>query len=231
MRIICAWGVHLLTATGVIWSLLAMQAAIEHDFRAAFGWLLVAVLVDAVDGTLARIVRVKEFLPEFDGALLDNVIDYVSYVIVPVFLMLQSDLLSDRVGIWLAGSICVASAYQFCQADAKTPDHSFKGFPSYWNVAVLYLLALKLSPVWNAFVLAVLIVLVFVPIKYLYPTRSLYFRKLTILLTCGWGILAAMMIWQLPDPNRFLVHGSMLYFVYYVGMSLYLMRRQASALS
>ncbi len=218
-----AWSVHLLTATGIVWSLLAMEAAARADWHAAFGWLFVAVIVDAVDGSLARWVHVKDVLPDFDGTLLDNVIDYVSYVVVPAFILLRSGLLEPAVSFGSAAAICLASAYQFCQADAKTPDHAFKGFPSYWNIAVLYLLAIDPGPVWSAAVIATLVVLVFVPIKYLYPTRTPRFRRLTITLTIVWGALAGVIVWQLPAPSLSMVYWSMLYFVYYVGMSLHLM--------
>ncbi len=194
-------------------------------WRHAFFWLFVAVIVDAVDGTLARWVGVKQALPHFDGTLLDNVVDYVSYVIVPAFFLMRLGIVPPGLSLVIAGGICLASAYQFCQVDAKTPDHTFKGFPSYWNIALLYLFVLQLDPVWNAGILLLLIVLVFVPIKYLYPTRAVRFRRLTLWLTCLWGIAVAVIVWQLPSPNLQMVYASMSYFIYYVGMSLFLMFR------
>ena len=215
-----AWSVHLLTATGIVWSLLAIEAAVRADWRGAFAWLFVAVIVDAVDGSLARLVGVKEVLPNFNGTLLDTIIDYVSYVVVPAFILMRTELLEPAVGFAAAAAICLASAYQFCQADAKTADHTFKGFPSYWNIAVLYLLAIDPGPVWNAAVVGTLIALVFVPIKYLYPTRTPRFRRLTIALTIAWGITVGVIVWQLPTPSTAVVYWSMSYFAYYVGMSI-----------
>ena len=222
LRTILAWGVHLFTASGAVWCLLAIEASARSDWRGAFAWLLLAVLVDAVDGSLARLVRVKEALPDFDGALLDNLIDYVSYVIVPAFFLHRAQLLPAPLSLWGAAGITLASAYQFCQSDAKTPDHFFRGFPSYWNVTVLYLLALKLGPESSLAIITTLIILVFVPVKYIYPTRTPRYRKLTVTLTSLWGVMVIVILWQFPDPQRWLVWTSLSYVAYYVGMSLYL---------
>ena len=217
-----AWSVHLLTASGAVFCLLAIDAGIEHRWRAAFAWLALAVWVDAVDGALARAVRVKEVLPRFDGENLDNIVDYVSYVIVPAFFIHRAALLPDQCSLWGAACIALASAYQFCQEDAKTPDHFFKGFPSYWNVVAFYMLALDLSAVVNLAIIALLIVLVFVPIKYVYPSRTPQFRMLTLGLATLWGVALIVILWQLPDPSPWLVRVSLLFVVYYVAVSLFL---------
>ena len=216
-----AWGVHLFTASGLICLLLAMRAGVSGDWRLAFAWLAVATLIDAVDGVLARRVGVKEVLPGFDGTLLDNVIDFVGYVFVPAFFLYQAELLPPH-AVWVPAAVCIASAFQFCQADAKTADHYFKGFPSYWNVVVLYLLAMRLSPHANLAIVVVLIVLVFVPIKYLYPSRTRRLRRPTLLLTTLWGVMMIGIIAQLPEPAAWLIWTSLLYVAYYLAVSLYL---------
>ncbi|MDA1014713.1 MAG: CDP-diacylglycerol O-phosphatidyltransferase [Planctomycetota bacterium] len=221
--IILAWGVHLLTASGAVWCLLAIEAAVRSDWRGAFLWLIAAVFVDAIDGTLARLVRVKDVLPNFDGTLLDNIIDYLSYVIVPVVMLPRMGLIEPAISFWLAAAICLASAFQFCRADAKTADQTFTGFPSYWNVVLLYLLIFDLGPNVNAAILAFLIVMVFVPIRYLYPTRSPRFLRLTVLLSAIWSAMILVMVWQLPSPNMPLVYSSLVYVGYYVAMSGFLM--------
>ncbi len=221
-RKFAAWGVHVFTAFGAVCCLLSIDAGIENHWREAFGWLALAVCIDAVDGFLARRVRVKEVLPHFSGDQLDNVVDYASYVLVPAFLLHRAELLPSHWSWWGASGIVIASAYQFCQDNAKTPDHYFKGFPSYWNVTVLYLLALNLSPVTNLAIIILLIVLVFVPFKYVYPSRTVRFRKLTLTLATLWGVALVATMWQLPDPPRQLVLGSMLFVAYYFGVSLYL---------
>ena len=227
-RAIC-WGVHLLTASSAVWSLLALQAAMQSEWQKALAWLLVAVLVDSIDGTLARTLDVKHVLPRFDGTLLDNIVDFASYVLVPALIIHRAQLLPDSSSLWAASGICLASAYQFCQQDAKTPDHFFKGFPSYWNIVALYLLALKLPPSVNLAITSLLIAMVFIPIKYVYVTRTTPFRAITLPLTTLWGIAALVILTQLPEPQPELVWGSLLYFVYYVLMSMYLTCTAATA--
>lgn len=222
LRKALAWGVHLFTATGAVCCLLALDAGVGNHWREAFAWLALAVFIDAVDGFLARLLGVKEVLPHFHGDQLDNVIDYAGYVIVPAFLLHRAELLPPQWSLWAAAGIVLASAYQFCQSDAKTPDHYFKGFPSYWNVTVLYLLVLQLSPGTNLAIITLLIVLVFVPIKYVYPSRTPRLRRLTLTLAVLWGAALVAIVWQLPDPSRQLVAVSLLFVLYYFSVSLYL---------
>lgn len=226
LRRTMAWGVHLLTASGIVCCLLATEAGWRADWRPAFAWLVLAVLIDSVDGTLARLVRVKEVLPRFDGTLLDSTIDYVTYAFVPALLMHWAGVLPEQLSFWTASAVCVASAFQFCQADAKTPDHFFTGFPSYWNVTVLYLMSLGLDPAVNLAVVGLLIVLVFVPMKYLYPSRTPQLHKCTLWLTSVWGVMVVAIVWQLPRPSLWLVCASLLYVVYYFAASGFLMFRR-----
>ncbi len=217
-----AWMVHLFTASGVVFCLLALDATFASDWRMALTWLVVAVAIDAVDGTLARMARVKEAVPDFDGTLLDNMIDFISYVIVPALIIHRAELLPPSTSFVAACAICVASTFQFCQDDAKTPDHFFKGFPSYWNITALYLLAMGLSPAVNLCIIISLVLLVFVPVKYIYVNRTRPFRRITLPLTIVWSIMALGILWRLPDPSPLLVWTSLLYVVYYVAMSVVL---------
>ncbi len=228
LRRALAWSVHVFTASGVVCCLLAVEATYAAQWRAAFAWLVVAVLIDAVDGTLARKVKVKAVLPDFDGTLLDNLIDFTNYVIVPALIIHRAQLLPASVSLWVACMICLASAYQFCQRDAKTPDHYFTGFPSYWNIAALYLLSMGLSRPLNLAIIIALVLLVFVPIKYIYVTRTKPYQMITWPLTLIWAVMAIVMLWQLPTPNIVLVWVSQLYVAYYVCMSLYLTLRTGS---
>ena len=138
---------HAYTASGTVLALLAVVAAVDgHPVRAL--WILLAALIiDGTDGTLARRLRVKETVPEFDGARLDDIVDYITYVFVPVVLLWTSGYLPD--GPWgavFAALPLLASSYQFCRTDAKTADHYFLGFPSYWNVVAFYVVVLEHSP-------------------------------------------------------------------------------------
>ncbi|NIA16004.1 MAG: phosphatidylcholine synthase, partial [Nitrospiraceae bacterium] len=182
-----AWAVHLLTASGGAAGVMAIVETAHHRWIAAFVWMIVAIAIDSVDGPLARLCNVKRVLPQFDGALLDNIVDYFTYVIVPAFFLYESGLVPPRCGLPAALTMTLVSAYQFCQADAKTDDCFFKGFPSYWNVVVFYLFMMPLGGWVNLFVVAVLAVAVFVPVKYLYPSRTVQLRFLTLTLTALWG--------------------------------------------
>jgi phosphatidylcholine synthase len=223
--LVLAWGVHLFTATGALWGLLAIMATVQHQWQAAFFWLGMAALVDSFDGTLARRFKVKGVLPGFDGALLDNIIDYQTYVIVPAIFLYEAHLLPASTTIAGIAMVVLASAFQFCQSDAKTDDHTFKGFPSYWNVVVFYMFMFDANPWVNFWVIAILTVLVFVPIRYLYPSRMIRFQKLTLSLTTIWGILCLIVWLQYPVVNLWMLGVSMLYVAYYIGLSLYMMVR------
>jgi phosphatidylcholine synthase len=181
--------------------------------------------VDGLDGTLARMFKVKGALPGFDGALLDNIVDYLNYVIVPALLLYQAELLPPTWDLIGAALIALSSAYQFCQSDAKTEDNYFKGFPSYWNVVVFYLFFLGLAGWLNFGLIALLTALIFIPIKYIYPSRMSSHRRLTLGLTAIWALTILIALMQYPDPSLALLWFSLLYLVYYVGMSVYLVRR------
>lgn len=215
-----AWGVHAFTATGAILGLLSIHAIYQEQFHLAFVFMAAAVFVDAVDGTFARLVQVKSVLPGFDGALLDNIIDFLNYVVVPALFLYQAGLLPAGIGWLAAAGIALASSYQFCQGDAKTADHCFKGFPSYWNITVFYLACLGFSPWVNLVIVFLLTILIFVPIKYLYPSRSYHYFRLTLTLTVIWGAMMLALLWQYPEPHPWLLYGSLLYTVYYVAASL-----------
>jgi phosphatidylcholine synthase len=184
---LAAWSVHALTASGGAMGLLALLEAARGDLRASALWMLAAFAVDSVDGTLARAAHVHERVPSIDGRRLDDVIDYFNYVIVPCFFLAVSGLVSWG---W-AALPTLASAYQFAQADAKTEDHFFLGFPSYWNFVAIYAWLLGTAPPTTAAWLAGLSLLVFVPIKYLYPTRM---GRLGLALTLGAAAFAALLV-------------------------------------
>lgn len=224
---IAAWLVHLLTASGAIIGIMSLQAIYRHEYILTFWLIGIAIVIDGIDGTFARWIKVKSVLPQIDGALLDNIVDYLNYVIVPTVFILNSELLL-REWQWVCGSlILLSSAYQFCQTDAKTSDHFFKGFPSYWNIIVFYLYFWQINPLWNAFIIAILVVLIFVPIKYVYPSRldylteNIYGRYAMLSATIIWGIATFGLLWIYPKANVMLVILSMGYLILYVLVSLY----------
>jgi phosphatidylcholine synthase len=223
-RIIYAYGVHLFTATGAVWGLLSLLAIFKHEWRLAILWMILAMFVDGFDGMLARWADVKTYAKTVDGALLDNILDYLNYVVVPALFLVEADFLPA--GFKLAGAfaILLTSAYQFTQTDAKTDetqDYFFKGFPSYWNVLVLYMLVLGLNPWINLAILAVCNILVFVPVKYIYPSRNMRLRNLTLSLSYLYAIIGVWGVMQYPNVPKWVVWASFIYVGYYAVLSLW----------
>ena len=222
MRSIFAHSVHLFTATGSVFGFLALLAVIQHEWRGMVIWMVASMMVDGLDGFLARRADTKTYAAKFDGALMDNIIDYFTYVVVPALFLFESDVLPSGWGIVGASAILLASAFQFSQTDAKTEDHFFTGFPSYWNIVAIYALVLGLNQWVNLIILLFLVVLVFVPIKYVYPTRSTQFRALTLSLI---GVLIVIGIWGLvtyPYIPDWVIWLTFAIFGYYFGISLWL---------
>ena len=218
------WLAHLYTGLGVVAALLAALAVIASDYRAAFLWLGLQIFIDATDGLFARALKVKERLPHFDGARLDDIIDYITYVFVPVLLMLHARLLPGDWGVWVGAAVLLSSAYGFSQtaAKVKASDYFFTGFPSYWNLIALYVYLLQLPPVVNAVVLLIFVVLVFVPLRYIYPSRTVTFAALTNILGAVWALLVVWLVWQLPTVDRRLVLLSLVFPIYYMLLSMWL---------
>jgi phosphatidylcholine synthase len=221
LRSIAAYGVHLFTATGAVWGLLGILAIFDGKYKLMIIYMVIAMLVDGFDGMLARWANVKKYAGGVDGALLDNILDYLNYVLVPViFLIKAENLLPEPVKLFTACAILLTSAYQFTQTDAKTDDHHFKGFPSYWNVAALYMLLMNLPPWVNFGFLMLFNVLVFVPIKYIYPSRNSYLRQLTLGLTYLYAVIGIWGLMLYPNTPGWIVWASFVYVAYYVVLSL-----------
>jgi phosphatidylcholine synthase len=209
-----------LTASGAAWGVLALVAAGDGRFRAALAWMAVAVIVDAADGPLARVFRVDRVLPSIDGSLLDNVVDYLNYVIVPAYLMLHAGVLPRGTALAAVCAVAVGSAFQFAHRGAKSEGDAFRGFPCYWNVAAFYLLSLRPDPRLALASLAVMLVLLFVPILYVHPARARALRPLSLALTALWAASVLFGLLLYPDAPRRLLLLSGLYFPYYLALSL-----------
>ncbi len=232
LRKIFAWGVHLFTATGAVWGFLALRAVFAHEWKTAIVWMVVAMFVDGVDGMLARWCDVKTYASGVDGALLDNILDYLNYTVVPALFLVEADLLPA--GFALAGAIAIliTSAYQFTQVDAKsdaTNEHFFKGFPDYWNVMVIYMLVMRLNPWVNLGILALFNILIFVPVKYVYPTRTTRLRSLTLALSYLYAALGIVGIILYPNVPMWIVYASFGYIAYYVALSVWPRKRRMTA--
>lgn len=221
------WMVHTFTASGAYVGVLGLYAIYEQKFLSALWLMLIAICIDAVDGLFARMIDIKVAVPKINGELLDNIVDFCNYTIVPAFFLLVTQLVPASWGFACVLIIVLSSAYQFTQEDAKTSDHFFKGFPSYWNIAVFYLFFWQMDKLTNLWILLILAALSFVPIKYVYPSRLEYLAKSSLLrvamllATIGWGMASAGLLWIYPVSNSVLVSISMGYLILYVGISLY----------
>ena len=232
LRRVAAWGVHLLTASGAAAGVLAVLASERGEAPRALAWMAYTVAVDAIDGTLARGVGVKQVLPYVDGARLDDIVDYFTYVLVPALFLLHFALLPPAAAVPVALCPVLASAYGFSRTDAKTEDHYFTGFPSYWNVVAFYLYALGWRPWLNTAVVVGFSVAVFVPLRYVYPSRTRMLRPLTIGLGLAWGAAVLYALFRLATSGaapRRLVLVSLAFPIYYGLLSAVLHRRRATS--
>lgn len=221
-----AWSVHAFTAAGSVLALLMVHFAYQGEVRTVLWLFLAAMLVDGTDGLLARRFRVKTVVPQFDGALLDNIVDYLTYAFAPMVLLWETGYLPDGAGGGVVAAIpLVASCYQFCRSDAKTEDHFFLGFPSYWNVVAFYIVVFELSEATTTAVLMVLTVLIFVPVKYVYPSRTETLWYTNMALATAFLVLFGAITSQLPDVPFVLTGLSLVYLAYYVAISLWLTLR------
>lgn len=220
---VLAWIAHLYTATGIVIAFVATLLTFGGDYRSVFILLVIATAVDATDGFLARAARVKERLPKVDGAMMDNLIDYITYAFIPALVVFQADLAAAPLAV--ASAMLISSLYGFSHADAKVErgaDHFFTGFPSYWNIVVVYLYIAQLSRMANTVILLALVILVFVPIRYLYPSRTSTLQVPTMVLGTVWAMLFAWMVFRLPATDGPWLMLSLVYPVYYIALSLWL---------
>jgi phosphatidylcholine synthase len=222
-----AWLVHGYTGTGAVLAFLAAWGVVHGYDRVALGAMFVATLVDATDGLLARRARVKEVLPGVDGGRIDDIVDYMTFVLVPLLLLEASGGLYMMAVLPVVTVVMLSSLYGFVAPDAKTSDHFFTGFPSYWNIVVLYLLLFRVPPAANAVILLVLSAMIFVRIGYVYPSRTPTLQKTTLSLGALWTVAVGAIIWLWPSPPAWLAIGSLLFPVYYFVLSLVLHARRA----
>jgi phosphatidylcholine synthase len=217
------WCVHFYTALGLV-AAAAIAVLLVHGgdeaFRRAFLLMLAATLIDATDGTFARMVRIKEVLPGFDGRRLDDLVDFLTYTFLPLLLIWRAQLLPESGAVLLLLPL-LASAYGFCQSSAKTDDGYFLGFPSYWNLVAFYLYTLRPLPAGFAVSVVVLFALLtFVPSRYLYPTQRGKLNRATVLLGAAWAGLLLWIMWTMPDEyTRQLTVLSLFFPIWYLAAS------------
>ncbi|NEW86319.1 phosphatidylcholine synthase [Rhodopseudomonas sp. WA056] len=185
-----ALGVHVLTAAGAAIALLALLEGVRQHWAAMFAWLGLALLIDAIDGPLARRLDIARLQPQWSGEVLDLVVDFLTYVFVPAYAITASGLLLPIAAPVLGVGIVVSSAMYFADRRMKTEDNHFRGFPALWNAAAFYLFLLHPPAIVGSLGIAVLIVLTFVPFRVVHPVRVARLRPLTLTLTALWALLA-----------------------------------------
>ncbi len=189
-----AVAVHILTALGTLCGLYALYYAGQHVWQAAFAWLGIALIIDGLDGPLARRVDMAKALPRFSGERLDLIIDYLNYVIVPAVIILESGVVPEGLRMVSASLIALSSLFHFSDRESKTKDGYFVGFPAIWNIAVFYLFAFALPQIIAFMFILLLSVLVFIPMKWVHPLRVHKLRPITIAIVGGWTIAAILTI-------------------------------------
>jgi len=199
-RIAAAFAVHVFTACGAACALLALIAAVRSDWPQTFLWLGVALVVDGVDGTFARRLRVAELLPRWSGDMLDFVVDFATYVFVPAYAIAASGLLPPSVAVGLGLVVAVTGALYFADRRMKTEDSYFRGFPALWNVVAFYLFLLKPAPWLGAAAVAILAASTFAPIHFVHPVRVPRWRRLNLAALVLWAVLAIWALAQNLDP-------------------------------
>ncbi len=209
-----ALSVHLFTATGAVFAMLAMLAAADAKWSLMFLWLIVAFFVDGVDGPLARKYDVKTNAARFDGVLLDLIIDYLTYVFIPAFALFKSGLLPGWTG-WIAIIIITfASAMYFCDGNMKTKDNSFHGFPGCWNMVVIVLFALSPNFWFILALISLLAISMFLPVKFVHPVRTLRWRAVTLPIAMAWVVFAGWAAWVDFHPQSWAHWGLVITSIY-----------------
>lgn len=212
-----ALAVHLLTATGAVFAMLAMLAAVDEKWSLMFLWLVVAFFVDGIDGPLARKYDVTTNAPIFDGVLLDLIIDYLTYVFVPAYALFKSGLLPGWTG-WLAIIIITfTSALYFADTRMKTKDYSFSGFPGCWNMVVLVLFAIQPNFYVSLALVSILATTMFFPVKFVHPVRTARWRNVTLPMALAWTAFAGWAAWVDFHPASWAHYGLMVSSIYLLG--------------
>ena len=200
---IAAWAVHGFTASGAVLGFLAIISILNYDLVGAFLWLGLALLIDGIDGTLARKIGVLDKTPNIDGSTLDNVIDYLNYVIIPALMIYWFQMVPNGWEIILPAGMFAVSLYTFANMNMKTNDYYFSGFPAVWNIVVLYFYILNTHPIINVIVILLLFIFTFIPIKFVHPLRVKKIRNLTIFCTVLWSATTLKLVTTNSDINLF----------------------------
>jgi phosphatidylcholine synthase len=211
-----AWSVHIFTASGLLVGFMAILAISAKNFRAAMSWLLIALVIDGLDGTFARKFNVKQVLPNINGKTIDNVIDFATYAIIPAYFFYMADLVGPGWKLPLAFLILLVSAIYYGKEGMVSDDYYFIGFPVMWNMVVFYLVFVVALPFWgNAAVIIVCAIMHFLPIKFAYPSRATRVKALTVFASAIILLVMPLIVWFYPDVPvwlKWVALGNLFYF-------------------
>ncbi|HRD76318.1 MAG TPA: phosphatidylcholine synthase [Hyphomicrobiaceae bacterium] len=220
-RIAAAAAVHVFTALGIVCALMAIRAVWSGTYEAAFAWLGLAFIIDGIDGTFARAAKVTTYLPRFSGERLDMVIDYITYVLIPVLALLQAGFLAGTLGLLLGAAILMSSLYHFADHGNKSDDNCFVGFPAIWNIVAFYFFAFGAKPWLVALIVIVCVALTFVPMRWVHPMRVKRLWLPTALACVAWSVAAAWTVWRGFPAEVWAKVVLLLVLAYGVGLSLW----------
>lgn len=218
MRKLAAYSVHLLTASGAavgLWSLILIY---DGYYQESLWALAAAAVIDSVDGALARAAGTKQHAAKIDGALMDNIVDFLTWTVAPLLWIYAT----MQIPFWVLLICAIASAFGFSNTQAKTDNHFFLGFPSYWNIVVFYIFLLQLPTLFASAILLIFAVTTFLPVKFIYPSRTAHLRKLTLFLGLVFIIQIGCMLYLFDNSPPYLIYTSFLFPFYYFGFSFYL---------
>ena len=217
MKKAAAYGVHLFTALGAGLGLWALILTYNGFYQETVWVLAVAGIIDSLDGALARITQTKEHAAAIDGALMDNIIDFITWTIAPLLWIYATMGLPT----WVLAICSVASIFGFSKTNAKTEDHFFLGFPSYWNIVVFYIFLLELPVAFASGILLMFAFVTFLPVKFVYPSRTKYLRPLTLILGGIFTLQLLALLYYFDQSPPWLIYSSFLFPFYYFGLSFY----------
>lgn len=219
-KLASCWLLHCYTASGALIGILTLRAIAQGKPQQAFLWMLLSIFIDGTDGAFARRLKVGEHLPQIDGRRLDDIVDFTTYVIVPSVALVRLGLVYDTVWVW--GPLVLMSALGFAHVAAKTEDDFFSGFPSYWNLVAIYLFFLDFPVAVNSLIVITLAALVLAPIRFIYPTKTLFWRPFTLIAGSIWALQLILLVVSPAGLPSWWLQSSFVFPLYYVGLSLYL---------
>jgi phosphatidylcholine synthase len=219
---VLAWSVHLFTASGLVAGFMAILAINEMEWRNAMLWLMVCLVIDGVDGTFARLFKVKEVLPNMDGKIIDYVIDFATYAIIPAYFFHEANLVEDSWRMPCTAIILLVSALYYGKDGMVSNDMYFIGFPVLWNMVVFFLFfVFDFASIWNGILIIIFAILHFVPVKFVYPSQATKFKTLTLINTVIFIGASVAILWIYPERNGWIIGSVIVSTGYYAVMAIF----------